>query len=387
MHKYIKENKYTHYFLKGGRGSTKSSFAAVEMILYIMRNKDVNGVCIRRVGNSLRTSVFNQLLWAIDELNVSHLWEKKPSYLQLVYKPTGQEIIFRGADDVSKIKSVKFNKGFCGFVWFEECDEFKSCEDILSINQSLLRGGKKYIVLYTYNPPRNKAHWLNEYSKVERDDKLVHHSTYLTTPKKWLGQQFIKEAEILKKTSYDLYLHQYMGESLEQTGKILKNYTVSSEEYKGDVFFMGQDFGFNHPNVILLLGFGDDKIYIIKELYERGLETREIIKKAEEMFDKDTVMWCDSAEPDRIKAFRYAGFKAVGVSKDKGSIRAQLDYLMSKKIIIHPSCKNTIREIESWCWMKDKVTGEYMDMPVPVNDDAMAALRYGIEYMRRKGDF
>ena len=154
MHKDIKKQRHTHYFLKGGRGSTKSSFAAVEMLIAVMKNKNINGVCVRRYGKSIKESVFNQLLWAAEALEVSHLWESKVSLPELTYLPTGQKIIFRGADDVSKIKSVKFVNGYCGFVWYEECDEFKCYEDILSINQSLLRGGDKYTVLYTYNPPR-----------------------------------------------------------------------------------------------------------------------------------------------------------------------------------------------------------------------------------------
>lgn len=383
VHKAIKENKYIHYFLKGGRGSTKSSFAAVEMLLAIMKNKDMNGVCVRRYGKSLRESVFNQLLWAMEVLEVSHLWESKVSVPELIYLPTNQKIIFRGADDVSKIKSVKFVNGYCGFVWYEECDEFKCYEDIVSINQSLLRGGSKYSVLYTYNPPKSANHWINELCREERCDKLVHHSTYLTTPEKWLGEQFFTEAEHLKKTMPELYLNQYMGESVKKEGLILKNYTVEEKEFKGDVFFMGQDFGFNHANVILLLGFYENEIYILKELYVKGLETNEIINLAEDIFEKNVIMWCDSAEPDRIKAWQKAGFRAVGVSKEKNSITAQIDYLMGKKIIINPSCKNTIREIENWCWMKDKNSGEYIDIPTPVNDDAMAALRYGIEYVRK----
>lgn len=383
MHKDIKNKKHTHYFLKGGRGSTKSSFAAVEMLVAVMKNKNINGICVRRYGKSLKESVFNQLLWAAEIMGVSHLWESKVSLPELTYLPTGQKIIFRGTDDVSKIKSVKFVNGYCGFVWYEECDEFKSYDDILSINQSLLRGGDKYTVLYTYNPPKASGHWINKLCCEEREDKLVHHSTYLTTPKKWLGNQFYIEAEHLKKTAPELYLHQYMGEPLKNEGLVLKNYTVEEREFKGEIFFMGQDFGFNHANVILLLGFYENEIHILKELYVKGLETNEIIYLAEDMFDKNTVMWCDSAEPDRIKAWQKAGFRACGVSKEKNSISAQIDFLMSRKIIINPSCKNTIREIENWCWIKDKNTGEYLDMPTPINDDAMAALRYGVEYMRK----
>ena len=100
------------------------------MLVAVMKNKNINGICVRRYGKSLKESVFNQLLWAAEIMGVSHLWESKVSLPELTYLPTGQKIIFRGTDDVNKIKSVKFVNGYCGFVWYEECDEFKSYDDI-----------------------------------------------------------------------------------------------------------------------------------------------------------------------------------------------------------------------------------------------------------------
>lgn len=99
-------------------------------------------------------------------------------------------------------------------------------------------------------------------------------------------------------------------------------------------------------------------------------------------------MWCDCAEPDRIKMWKKAGYKAKPVVKEKGangktSVNAQIDFLKQHKIHIHPSCVNTIKEIQQWKWEKDKQTGKYIDEPVCVFDDAMAALRYSIETIRK----
>ena len=97
-------------------------------------------------------------------------------------------------------------------------------------------------------------------------------------------------------------------------------------------------------------------------------------------------MWCDSAEPDRIKMWRKAGFRATGVDKGgtAGSVKAQIDWLKQRKIFIHPSCVNTLKEAQQWKWKKDDKTGEYLDEPVPFQDDAMAALRYVIEGWRKE---
>ena len=94
-------------------------------------------------------------------------------------------------------------------------------------------------------------------------------------------------------------------------------------------------------------------------------------------------MWCDSAEPDRIRMWTRAGYKAAGVRKEQNSVRAQIDYLKGVKIHIYPSCVNTIKEIQAWKWKKDSQTGLYTDEPIEFMDDAMAALRYSVEERRR----
>ena len=99
-------------------------------------------------------------------------------------------------------------------------------------------------------------------------------------------------------------------------------------------------------------------------------------------FDKRSPMYCDSAEPDRIKTWRKAGFRAMGVKKGPNSVSAQIDWLKNHDIVIDPSCGNVIREAGEWRWERDTVSGEYIDVPVCVNDDAMAALRYATEPLR-----
>ncbi len=383
VHEAIKKEKYTHYFLKGGRGSAKSSFVSVEIILGIMKNKNANAVVLRCVASSLRDSVIEQLSWAADLLGVSHLFKTTFAPAEMIFLPTGQKIIFKGADDVKKIKSTKVKNGYIRYVWFEECDEFKSYDDILSVNQSLLRGGEKFEVFYTFNPPKNKSHWIN--SVKGNKDTLFHHSTYLSVPFKWLGKQFFEEAERLKNTDEERYRHQYLGECITPKEQIIKNFEVLDELPETDIKFLGQDFGFNHANAILEVGFTENTIYIYKEHYVKGMDTSEVIKDAEGIFNKDLIMWCDSAEPDRIKMWKKAGYRAVPVSKERASVKAQIDFLLSHKIVIHSSCVNTVNEINGWCWMKDKATGECSDVPNPINDDLMAALRYSIEYLRKAG--
>ena len=116
VHRDIKAGGHTHYWLPGGRGSTKSSFVSIEIPLGMMRDaargEMTNAVVLRRYGVTLRDSVFAQLLWGLEALGVAHLWKATLSPATLTYKRTGQQILFRGADDPMKAKSIKAARGY-----------------------------------------------------------------------------------------------------------------------------------------------------------------------------------------------------------------------------------------------------------------------------------
>jgi phage terminase large subunit len=177
-----------------------------------------------------------------------------------------------------------------------------------------------------------------------------------------------------------------LGEWGETGGLILSNYIIEefdTSPVRFDYMVNSQDFGFNHANCIGEVGFKDGELYLCRELYVFEKDTDEIIKLADGKFQKEITMYCDSAEPDRIRMWRKAGYKAVPVKKEPNSVKAQIDYLKQHKIHIHPSCVNTIKEIQQWKWKKDEKTNTYTDEPVCFFDDAMAMLRYSIEQERR----
>ncbi len=149
VHQDIKGHGHTHYWLKGGRGSTKSSFISVEIVLGMMRDAGkglhTNAVVLRRYGVTLRESVFEQIGWAVNALGVSQLWRDSVSPMSYTYLPTGQKILFRGVDDPTKAKSIKFSKGWAKYLWYEECTEFEGEEKLRNINQSVLRGGADFL--------------------------------------------------------------------------------------------------------------------------------------------------------------------------------------------------------------------------------------------------
>lgn len=383
--------------MKGSAGSGKSVDTAQNYILRLMQDKGRNLVAMRKSDISNRDSTFAELTGALYRMfgdKYEAYWKINKSLMSMTFKPNGNQIIFRGMNDDrqrEKLKSITFPKGKLTDVWLEEATEFTQAD--LEIIDDRLRGelpeGQFYQIRMTFNPV-NKNHWIKKvFFDIPDPNVLTHHSTYL-------GNRFIDEAyrqrmerrKIVDPEGYQIY---GLGEWGEIGGLILHNWEVgecSQNPADYDDFAIGQDFGFNHANAILPLGIKDDVIHITKEIYVFEKDTSEIIELARDAgIPTNKQMWCDSAEPDRIMMWQKAGYnRAKGVNKggSQGSVNAQIDYLKQHKIIVDPSCVNTIKELQQWKWKKDEKTGEYLDEPVPFQDDAMAALRYGVEGWRKR---
>lgn len=381
-------------------GSGKSVDTAQNYILRLMQDKGRNLVAMRKSDITNRDSTFAELTGALFRMfggQYDRYWNIKQSPLQLTFRPNGNQIIFRGMNDErqrEKLKSITFQKGKLTDVWLEEATEFTQAD--LEIIDDRLRGelpaGQFYQIRMTFNPV-NKNHWIKKvFFDIPDPNVLTHHSTYLMN--RFIDDAYKARMERRKKVDPEGYQIYGLGEWGEIGGLILHNWEVADvsqnlNEY--DDMAIGQDFGFNHANAILLLGLRDDNIYIIDEIYLFEKDTSEIIQEAiAHALPRDRDMWCDSAEPDRIKMWQKAGYyRADGVDKggSAGSVKAQIDWLKQRKIYVHPHCVNTIKEMQQWKWKKDERTGEYLDDPVPFQDDAMAALRYGIEGWRKMSDW
>ena len=398
----VDESRLRYIIMKGSAGSGKSVDTAQNYILRLMRDRGRNLMCVRKSDITNRDSTYAELTGAIYRMfgdQAERYWNIKQSPLMLQARHNGNQIIFRGVNDEKqreKLKSITFQKGKLTDVWIEEATEITQAD--FEIIDDRLRGelppGQFYQIRCTFNPV-NKNHWIKKvFFDTPDPNVLTHHSTYL-------GNRFIDDAyrarmERRKKVDPEGYQIYGLGEWGEIGGLILKNWEVAEisqdlQEY--DDIAIGQDFGFNHANAILLLGWRDVNIYILRELYGFEKDSAEWIKEADKVgLPKNKRMWCDSAEPDRIKMWKTAGYKAKAVSKEQNSVKAQIDWLkgqvtktkrINRRIYVHPSCVNTIKELQQWKWKKDEITGEYKDEPVPVFDDAMAALRYGVEGWRK----
>lgn len=405
--KEVDNSKKRYIVMKGSAGSGKSVDTAQNYILRLMQDKGRNLVAMRKSDITNRDSTFAELTGAVYRMfgdKADLYWKINRSPQMLTCRSNGNQIIFRGMNDDrqrEKLKSITFPKGKLTDVWLEEATEFTQAD--LEIIDDRLRGelpeGQFYQIRMTFNPV-NKNHWIKKvFFDIPDPNVLTHHSTYLTN--RFIDDAYKQRMERRKKVDPEGYQIYGLGEWGEIGGLILHNWEpqdISQNINDYDDFAIGQDFGFNHANAILLLGWKDGDIYILRELYGFEKDTAEWIAEANNAgVPKNRVMWCDSAEPDRIKMWKDAGYRAKGVDKggSAGSVKAQIEWLkgstdpndkskvIGRKIYVHPSCTNTIKELQQWKWKRDDRTGEYLDQPVAFQDDAMAALRYGVEGWRK----
>lgn len=388
-------NKYTEYWLKGGRGSTKSSFISLEIVAGIMADPLANALIYRRVGNTVKDSVYAQIEWAVDVLGVSGYFKFHKSPLEIVYKPTGQRIMFRGADDPMKSKSLKLSKGYYKFLWFEELAEFRSMADIRTIKQSAFRGVDKAFTFYSYNPPKTAQSWVNGEALKLTPGRLVHSSSYLQVPPEWLGSQFIAEADALKAANDLAYRNEYLGEVTGNGGAVFEN--VRLDKITPDTlnrlewFYQGVDWGyFPDPFQWVRVAYdsGRRTLYILDEYRANKLGNYEAYEAVKPRLRETEQITADSAEPKSIADWKSYGARIRGVVKGPGSVDYSMKWLAAlDAIVIDPeAAPAAAKEFLEYEYERNN-SGEFIAGYVDANNHAIDAVRYAtFPIWRHKGD-
>lgn len=394
VHRDIKAHGHDEYTLSGGRGSAKSSFAGVEVVLQLKQHADIHALVLRRVKDTLRDSVYAQIVWAIDKLGLTAEFELKKSPLEIVYKPTGQTIYFRGADDESKIKSIKTPFGYIGILWFEELDQFCGDAQIRNVEQAVKRGGDRFLVLKTFNPPQSASNWANKYILTPKASMLTHHSCYLDVPRGWLGQPFFDDAEHLQKINPTAYRHEYLGEVTGTGGAVFENVqtrAIADEEIGAfDRIYNGIDWGW-YPDPFCFVRMHYDTarrtLYIFDE-YRANKQTNTETAVAVRLHTKDgEIITADSAELKSVGDYRAMGLRCMAAVKGPGSVEMGTKWLQGlNAIVIDPvRCPNAAREFTEYEYERTR-DGEVISAYPDANNHAIDAVRYAMERVwRRKG--
>lgn len=382
---------HTHYDLSGGRGSLKSSAVSLLVPLLVISNPSVHAVVLRKVGNTLRDSVYAQYLWAIGELGMAAYWDAKVQPMELIYRPTGQKIMFRGADDPMKIKSIKVPFGYIAITHFEEKDQFAGRGEIRTILQSTMRGGSKFWNFESYNPPISRDNWANKDSLEERVDRLCHKSTYLEAPVEWLGEQFIAEAEHLKAIDERAYQHEYLGIPVGTGGNVFDNLELrditDTEIASFDRIYQGVDWGwFPDPFAFVRVHYdrARETIYFVDEIYQNKLTNEESANRIKEKGYTDAYITCDSAEPKSAADYRALGLPAQQAVKGAGSVDYGMKWLQRRKIVIdRRRTPNVYNEFVGYEYERNK-DGEIISGYPDYDNHTIDATRYALERIYKR---
>lgn len=385
----IKAGAHTHYWFKGGRSSTKSSAISLFLILLLMQDPEANAIVFRKVGDTLRNSVYEQVKWAIQQLGMEAWFKCSVAPLEMTYLPTRQKILFRGVDDPLKIKSLKTARGYFKLAWFEELAEFAGPEEVQNVLLSVMRGGgnKPFIYFYSYNPPPQVSSWVNRAANTPQADRLVTSSSYLDVPRAWLGDAFLREAAHQKKVNEMLYRHVFLGEVTGTGGAIFPNARTLKMSDEMIAQFsnirQGIDWGLvNDAFAFVKLHYDKTRrsIYIFDEIYQWGLTNPKSIPLVKEKADLNRYIIADSAEQKSIQEYWEAGIYISGCFKNNKSVMFGIKFLQGMdNIFIDPDrAPNTWREFSGYEMEKDR-NGEWKNRPPDKNNHTIDATSYALD--------
>ena len=380
------KTKRRYRVVKGSRGSKKSKTTALNMIWRLIKYPESNGLCVRRYGNTLRDSVFSDLKWAIHKLNMDSFFECTTSPMQIIRKSTGQKILFRGLDDGLKVTSISVDKGYLCWVWIEEAYEITNEDDFnkldMSIRGEVPDGYFKQITL-TFNP-WSATSWIKaRFFDKSDDDTFAKTTTWKCN--EWLDEADKKIFKKMKANNPRRYRIEGAGEWGIAEGIIYEKHKMETfdvnkiRQIPGIKSAFGLDFGFTDPNalVCMLVDNAKEKIYVFDEWYKTGVTNKVIAQAIKDKGYAGQKIVCDCAEPKSIAELKDEGIKSEPSRKGRDSVNHGIQLLQNYEIIVHPKCVEFYREIENYCWAKDR-DGKPTDKPDHEFSHGMDAMRYGV---------
>lgn len=410
----IDSGKVNRVMLKGGRGSTKSSYGYQKCLDIFLHRPHAQWICGRRYANTLRRSCFANVLWAITKRGMTVGkpgegcdFDKTVSPMEITYNKTGQKIIFSGLDEPEKLKSITFEDpdAKIEILLLEEYNQLSGPEDARNVRQSVFRSDYS-LEFDIYNPEPDTEQWTNKEARIEEPGKLVHHSTYLDVPAEFIGKRFIEQAEVLKEINPTAYANEYMGDETGLTGTVFNNVVAQSITYEDTLAMKwircGMDWGFqSDPWVWLRVGY-DRKtrtLYILDEIFNtKTLDDANIEEVKRHLIERDETgkplytnegkpvynrnkpqneIRADAASPKDIATWRHGGMAIMGASK-RVPVADGIKWLTKRKAIVidRERCPLAYQEFSRYRALEDD-EGNFKGYPDKDNH-TIDAVRYAV---------
>ena len=399
-------HEHERWTFPGGRASCKSSFISLVIVLLVVMFPSLNALVIRRYSKTLRQSVFEQIVWAIEKLHLPRsngktagfkIPKSRTAALPIVYiRKNGHQqlIIFAGLDDPEKLKSIKVAYGYIGILWVEEKTELDPT-DLQNVKISALRGGERFYVFESYNPPSATRHWCNAELREDDPRRMVVQTTYLDIPREWLGEAILHDIENTKAHNLRAYQNIYLGIATGTGRTIFENVRLEeitdAQIASWDNTWQGVDWGY-YPDPYaygsLYYDVRNNTLYVWDELYLWKHGNVEAFEKTREHMEAhglsiyDDRIIADSAEPKSVADFHKWGANMRGAVKGRGSRDAGYKWLQSlAAIVIDPKrAPHAADEFTLYEYEIDKRTGEILEgYPEGQPDHFIALTRYASE--------
>jgi len=382
---------YSHRFnvFYGGSGSGKSHFVIQKMILKYLTYPNRKCLVIRKVGNTLRDSVFELFKSVLADWHIYEKCEVRETLLTITF-PNNSQFLFKGLDDSEKIKSISNIDD----IIVEECTEI----DMQEFNQLNLRLRSKnpFNQIHVMFNPISKSNWVYKMwfeNPYNHETTMVLKTTYKDN--KFLPQDYIDSLEEMKEKNPVYYSIYAMGEFASLDKLVYTNWEIEEFDWKEIIkqstsnrALFGLDFGYvNDPSAFIALIANEQTktFYVFDEFYKKGLLNNEIAQLIKDRKYQKEIIIADSAEQKSIAEIKRDGIQRIKAArKGKDSILQGIQLIQQYKLFVHPSCINLIEELRNYAWQKDKITKEYINKPIDTHNHLLDAFRYAVECLNKK---
>ena len=305
----------------------------------------------------------------------------------------------------AKLKSLE---GFSVFQT-EEGEELESYDSWVKIKRSIRATDVQCLSMIIFNPP-TKEHWLYEEffegrGVVEgfngvRDNTLYIHSTYqdnidnladhnrleyerlerdynmfeaLTTTQR-------EDANPVVKKNWKQYKHVVLGGFLDAADGVIYEFWEYGEFDNSLPYGFGLDFGSKDPDSLVRVAVDNKnkKIYVKEEVYKNNLSTNQLANIIKPI-TKHKLVVADSASPRTIQDLDSKGINIEGAKKGAGSILEGIKIIQDYTLIIDPSSKNIVKELNNYIWV-DRRGG----VPIDKWNHLLDATRYYVSKVTRR---
>ena len=367
----------------GGAGSGKSFFVAQRLVYKALRSRR-KILVLRKVNRTTKASTFQLLLDTLEQFGIKELCKINRTDFTIEL-PNGSSFLCMGLDDPEKIKSIA---GLTD-AWLEEATEF-TLDDFSQVNLRVRDPKAENQEIILSMNPVSKANWTylqffadnDELTEFRETVKIVH-TNYLDNP--FLPQEYVQALLLMKATNEVYYKIYALGEFGSLDKLIYNNWQVIDFDEKliKGTLLCGLDFGYtNDPTrfVASTLVEKEKRIYVFKEWGGTGFLNDEIADQIKEMGFSKSLIMADSAEQKSIDEIKKKGINRIKpCAKGKGSVLQGIQKLQQYEIIVHPSCRGIVEELQNYSWKKDKQTNEYINEPIDAFNHSLDALRYSLQ--------